>query len=271
MSAGSEKQGKPSFAAMKDALLLRVATKASTKAGLRVGMGLATFLNTETGTAWPSTAQLGKAIGMSARNARRGLTDVVEDGLYKLVGSRKGGIRQFNGPTDKRKGITAEYKPVLENADDYCPPFDRGKADKKHPIHGQERPDTRTTVVRQQDERLDERLDEPLPSGSGEHTRPRSSRLNLDDPFSCAGQMVEIWCHEAPSCRQPQNLLADRAARLHRSFRDDFGGSPGRWRTFCRRVEASSFLTGDNERGWVVDIDWACKPANVLKIIEGKL
>ena len=32
----------------------------------------------------------------------------------------------------------------------------------------------------------------------------------------------------------------------------------------------SSFLNGDNDRGWTASIDWLIKPENRLKVLEGK-
>jgi hypothetical protein len=35
------------------------------------------------------------------------------------------------------------------------------------------------------------------------------------------------------------------------------------------KVNASSFLRGDNDRGWRATFDWALKPANITKVLEG--
>jgi hypothetical protein len=37
-----------------------------------------------------------------------------------------------------------------------------------------------------------------------------------------------------------------------------------------QKVAQSRFLNGENERGWTADFDWILKPANFIKIIEGK-
>lgn len=34
-------------------------------------------------------------------------------------------------------------------------------------------------------------------------------------------------------------------------------------------ISAQPFLTGDNERGWLVNFDWILKPANATKILDG--
>lgn len=36
-----------------------------------------------------------------------------------------------------------------------------------------------------------------------------------------------------------------------------------------KKVEASNFLKGDNERGWRAEFDWVIKPDNLVKVLEG--
>jgi len=38
---------------------------------------------------------------------------------------------------------------------------------------------------------------------------------------------------------------------------------------FCKKIKASSFLTGGNKSGWRATFDWAHKASNAVKIIEG--
>ena len=39
---------------------------------------------------------------------------------------------------------------------------------------------------------------------------------------------------------------------------------------FFEYAGRSRFLTGENDRGWVMDFDWLLKPANFVKVLEGK-
>ena len=34
-------------------------------------------------------------------------------------------------------------------------------------------------------------------------------------------------------------------------------------------IEKSSFLKGQNDRGWVITFDWFVKPNNFIKVLEG--
>ena len=61
-------------------------------------------------------------------------------------------------------------------------------------------------------------------------------------------------------------------ARLVEHWPDDpLGG----WRAYCERIKRSDFLTGRRggngaHAGWKADFDWACNPANAVKIVEGR-
>ncbi|MDO5479100.1 MAG: hypothetical protein Q4G23_08055 [Clostridia bacterium] len=40
-------------------------------------------------------------------------------------------------------------------------------------------------------------------------------------------------------------------------------------KTAFEKVQESSFLKGDNERGWKASFDWVMKVDNLIKVIEG--
>jgi hypothetical protein len=42
------------------------------------------------------------------------------------------------------------------------------------------------------------------------------------------------------------------------------------WISIFKKVAATPFLTGQNDRGWKADFDWVMNPDNVAKILEGK-
>lgn len=42
------------------------------------------------------------------------------------------------------------------------------------------------------------------------------------------------------------------------------------WRTALAKIPSSPFCMGDNDRGWVADIDWFLRPDTVQRILEGK-
>ena len=52
-------------------------------------------------------------------------------------------------------------------------------------------------------------------------------------------------------------------------FLQDFHGSMEEVRAFFRKVAASEFLCGRNERNWTANFDWLMKPSNTVKVLEG--
>ena len=67
-----------------------------------------------------------------------------------------------------------------------------------------------------------------------------------------------------------KKLTDPRIAKIVRRIVEDFDQSRENWKAYLRRIAASPFLTGENERGWRADFDWCLEPANVCKVIEGK-
>jgi len=51
---------------------------------------------------------------------------------------------------------------------------------------------------------------------------------------------------------------------------DDERQSLDWWQEFFERVMRSSFLTGENNRGWMADMGWLLKYENFVKVLEGK-
>lgn len=52
-------------------------------------------------------------------------------------------------------------------------------------------------------------------------------------------------------------------------FLREFHGDMGEVRAFFRKVAASDFLCGRNDRNWTANFDWLIKPSNTVKVLEG--
>lgn len=82
---------------------------------------------------------------------------------------------------------------------------------------------------------------------------------------------VETWnavC--GPLLSRVAKLTPSREAKLGRRLREDFGNDLDCWANHCRRIVASPFLTGATGGDWRADFDWALKPDNVAKVVEGR-
>ena len=81
--------------------------------------------------------------------------------------------------------------------------------------------------------------------------------------------LVDLWNAETalplPRCH---GLTATRAAHVRRRLAER---SVEDWREVFRRVNASAFLRGENDRSWKADFGWIVQsPDNALKVLEGK-
>lgn len=73
-------------------------------------------------------------------------------------------------------------------------------------------------------------------------------------------------CKNLPKClKLSENRKKHIAARWN-----EYGGDLETFVTLFTKAEASSFLTGNNDRGWNASFDWLMKADNMAKTLEGK-
>ena len=79
----------------------------------------------------------------------------------------------------------------------------------------------------------------------------------------------ELWNEFAKakhlSCAR---LLTDTRKRAIKQRLEDLDGLED-WKAMLEKVASSSFLLGDNNRGWKVSLDFVSKKQNYIKILEG--
>lgn len=110
----------------------------------------------------------------------------------------------------------------------------------------------------------------PGPSKEGPY--PPDEKPPNDLPRKKIAQdMADVWREELEGVLPvPHKLPESRVAAMCARFREDFGSDLGQWRRYCQTIRGSPFLRGENGRGWRADIDWAVKPVNLAKVLEGK-
>ena len=94
--------------------------------------------------------------------------------------------------------------------------------------------------------------------------------LTGSPPNKDARQALSDWNTMADRAGLPtaQRLTKTRRAKLNARLKE-CGGLAG-WADALARVEASSFLTGDNPRGWRADLDFMLQESSFTKLIEGR-
>jgi len=116
-------------------------------------------------------------------------------------------------------------------------------------------------------------------SGSGSRTssekeeRSRESQSaaakhSLRPASSADADLPSLWnrvCTSLPKCSK---LTPKRKAWIKARLKEH---SPDAWKGIFARIEASPFLTGQNDRGWKASFDWIIKsPDNAVKVLEGR-
>lgn len=91
-------------------------------------------------------------------------------------------------------------------------------------------------------------------------------------PRDVARAMMDAWneAFQGTAVVKAEKLVPSRVSTLNARFRDSFSRDLDQWREFCRKIRGTPFLIGDNERRWKADIDFATKPINIARILEGK-
>lgn len=95
----------------------------------------------------------------------------------------------------------------------------------------------------------------------------RHNKHNKTDKTECRSgdrppDFVRIW-NDAVKSLPKVKAWTDARSRLARKIK------PEDWAAACTKIEASDFLSGRSGRWTSCSIDWALKPANVTKILEG--
>lgn len=87
-------------------------------------------------------------------------------------------------------------------------------------------------------------------------------------PKALVDQMIGIW--NTTALGTPKALgSSDARQRALLARLKDLKGDMESWRSYCAKISALPGLTGANNHDWAANIDWAIRPGNVLKVMEG--
>lgn len=102
--------------------------------------------------------------------------------------------------------------------------------------------------------------DESIIEKEVEYEKTEKQKIDFDKITSIFNSV----CHRLPSI---QKITQQRKIAIKNRI-SEYGLS-GLGDVF-QKVSLSGFLNGENDRGWKADFDWILKPANFIKIKEGK-
>jgi len=87
-----------------------------------------------------------------------------------------------------------------------------------------------------------------------------------EDKEECGTAVAELYnsiCQSFPSVRSVSSQREDTIRQSFKSYTlDDF-------KRCFENAEGSSFLKGDNQRGWRATFDWLIKDCNMAKVLDG--
>ena len=102
----------------------------------------------------------------------------------------------------------------------------------------------------------------------------KECQLQLESPQAAqpAGAglplLAKIWNEEAKTLPKVKASNAARNRRIEARYQEN--PDPSYWREVIRKVTASAFCRGKNDRGWRATFDWLLQPETHLKVTEGK-
>jgi hypothetical protein len=110
-----------------------------------------------------------------------------------------------------------------------------------------------------------------------ETTSETSSSLSFDEEKeedqNLIQKLVGVWDEviQTPLGARPVTMTEDRCQDLRRLFASQFSSDFSEWESYCHKIAGNSFLMGGNESGFKVSFDWALRPQNAIKILEGAI
>lgn len=110
-----------------------------------------------------------------------------------------------------------------------------------------------------------------MPAHSSLPVHDKNTSKNTQGRTPCPyGQIQQAYnriCTKLPECRE---VTAQRKARLKSLWNSGLDRKNlAWWENYFSLVHQSTFLAGENDRGWTANFDWIVLPANVVKIEEG--
>ena len=92
--------------------------------------------------------------------------------------------------------------------------------------------------------------------------KPPTPKIPIDDSFASFAELAKEIGLAVPA-------KLSKARRTSIGARLKEHGSES-WGQILENIKTSKFLSGGNDRGWQADLDWVLKPANYVKVLEGK-
>jgi len=108
------------------------------------------------------------------------------------------------------------------------------------------------------------RLDKTFSGSSSKGSAQKNSPVKTSEVEA----FFDVWNSLPAPTIKVQNITKDRENTLKAHLQDAWWQE--HWNEAVDKIPDLPFLLGDNDKGWILDIDFFLRPNTVLKIIEGK-
>ena len=224
----------------------------------------------ESGACWPSVARLMLFSGIQERTVRLALRDLEQVGIISVTPSAGRTSRvaldltaawdaALNKPRIAKRPSSPRHAmpdtPASHAPD--TPAYHAGDG-------GHAMPDTPASHAGEGASHAPEPSLTPIEPSEDSPTRGTRGDIGL------LAEAVRIW-NAVCGSQLPvvQKLSEQRKKTLAARLRDEMAGSIENWRSFCEMIAGSTYLTTGSDTWPGATFDWALKPSNMIKILEG--
>jgi hypothetical protein len=96
-----------------------------------------------------------------------------------------------------------------------------------------------------------------------------SMNAEPSDAYETEGRLIKIWNDFIDPSQLKNPLSVTTRKALLKAFENAFQSNLKNWEDYCIRISKNKFLMGGGERGWKATLEWAIKPENIKKVLDG--
>jgi hypothetical protein len=106
-------------------------------------------------------------------------------------------------------------------------------------------------------------------------TPPSAKFVKKEEEEEILKKMINFWNEHVQaklhSSSSPVQLTQSRQQQLCKLLKEMLNNDPAQWEAYCLKISQYRYLMGENASGFKITLDWALKPENALKVLEGAI
>jgi len=105
------------------------------------------------------------------------------------------------------------------------------------------------------------------------HLPPSANFSMKEEEEKFLKKLIDIWNAQIQATLHPSGLQVQltqqRSQQLLQLLEHLLNNDPEQWEAYCTKISQCRYLMGNNPSGFKVTFDWALKPENAFKVLEG--